>query len=118
GDDVAKIGLRRVGLAFESLEALKEQIVVDPRPVGLVRRGHHGDPEAERPLGNSLPGLAAVIAANEVGAFLEESGIHLFPRPELAAGHGAAPGVRLDLILHPLSLPDRSSARAGTGTIL
>src|SRR5262249_51934623 len=88
----------RLGLAFEPVEAIEQQVVVKPRPAGVVQGRNRSGPKTEGAFRVSLPAVPAEILANKLAALVEEDAIKLLARLKPSTGHLTATGVGLNLI--------------------
>src|SRR5439155_16447523 len=72
GQNVAEIDPIRLGLAFERVKAIEQQIVVKPRPSGAFQRRNGAGPKTEGAFRVSGPPIAAVVLAEELAALVKK----------------------------------------------
>src|SRR5262249_946533 len=82
----------------KALEAVDEQVIVEPRPALVILVGNPPGPETETARRRPLPRLAAVVLPHEPRPLVDEDRVEGLARLQFPAGGGAAARVSLDLV--------------------
>src|SRR5439155_24247107 len=98
GQNIAEVDAVGLGLAFEPIEAIEQQIVVKSRPPGTFQRRNGAAPETEGAFRVAWPPIAAVVLAEKLAALVKKDAVKPLARLKLSTGHVAAASVGLDLI--------------------
>src|SRR5438128_377132 len=93
--DVSEINPAWIGLPFETLKAINQQVFVDVQPASLALGRNSANPKPEGPGRRSLPAFTAVVLANEFAVLFDKDGVDAFPEPQFAARGGTSSCIRL-----------------------